>query len=319
MLDFYRGVRDRELALVGVALKVASPTEDDATAAGVAIGAIRRLCEQVGQRPTLRSLGFDERVLDIVAEDAIADAAIRNSPRLPTPAQARSILAVRPGLSIRSIRGGAATAHLICYGAVVSRDASMLGGRTRPLRRSRVRLRPTDRIHRSTAGPLGQAIRLADLRHRAPRAREPPSGPMAGWRTSMACWIAMDARHPDLFHDTPRAEIERAIDELKGRAATATDDELMVGVARIVALVSASGRDAHTGLFPWSPDSKYPVHSLPLRLWLFPDGLRVVDALAPNEDLIGARIDTIADHPVDDVLAALDPMIPVTTTRRSAS
>jgi alcohol dehydrogenase len=92
VLDFYRGIRDRELAMVGVALKVASPTEDDATAAGAAIGAIRRLCAQVGQRPTLRSLGFDERVLDIITEDAIADAAIRNSPRLPKPAEARSIL-----------------------------------------------------------------------------------------------------------------------------------------------------------------------------------------------------------------------------------
>jgi alcohol dehydrogenase len=93
VLDFYRGVRDRELALVGVALRVASPTEDEGTAAGVAIGAIRRLCEEVGQRPRLRTLGFDERALDLVAEDAIVDAAIRNSPRLPTPAQARSILA----------------------------------------------------------------------------------------------------------------------------------------------------------------------------------------------------------------------------------
>lgn len=92
VLDFYRGTRDRELALVGVALRVASPTEDEATAAGVAIGAIRQLCEQVGQRPTLRSLGFDERVLDLVAEDAVADATIRNSPRLPTPHEARSIL-----------------------------------------------------------------------------------------------------------------------------------------------------------------------------------------------------------------------------------
>jgi alcohol dehydrogenase class IV len=92
VLDFYRGTRDRELALVGVALKVASPTEQEATAAGVAIGAIRRLCEQVGQRPTLRSLGFDERVLDVVAEDAIIDAAIRNSPRLPRPTEARAIL-----------------------------------------------------------------------------------------------------------------------------------------------------------------------------------------------------------------------------------
>ena len=92
VLDFYRGIRDRELAMVGVALGVASPTEDDATAAAAAIGAIRRLCAQVDQRPNLRSLGFDEALLDVVAQDAIDDAAIRNSPRLPTLEQARSIL-----------------------------------------------------------------------------------------------------------------------------------------------------------------------------------------------------------------------------------
>jgi alcohol dehydrogenase len=92
VLDFYRGVRDRELAMVGVALRVASPTEDDATAAGVAIGAIRRLCSELDQRPRLRSLGFDEAGLDVVAQDAVDDAAIRNSPRMPSLAEARLIL-----------------------------------------------------------------------------------------------------------------------------------------------------------------------------------------------------------------------------------
>jgi alcohol dehydrogenase len=92
VLDFYRGVRDRELAMVGVALRVASPTEEDATAAGVAIAAIRRLCTELGQRPRLRSLGFDDAGLDVVAQDAVDDAAIRNSPRLPSMTEARSIL-----------------------------------------------------------------------------------------------------------------------------------------------------------------------------------------------------------------------------------
>ena len=93
VLDFYRGSRDRELALVGVALKVASPTEDDATAAGAAIDAVRRLLAELGQRPKLRPLGFDDATLDLVADDAIVDAAIRNSPRMPTLAEARAILA----------------------------------------------------------------------------------------------------------------------------------------------------------------------------------------------------------------------------------
>ena len=95
VLDFYaaeRGLRDHELALVGVSLRVASPALDDAAGAMVAIAAVRTLLAGVGQRPTLRSLGFDEAMLDVVAADAIADPAIRNSPRLPTIDQARAIL-----------------------------------------------------------------------------------------------------------------------------------------------------------------------------------------------------------------------------------
>ena len=93
VLDFYRGVRDRELALVGIALGVATAAESEVSAAGVAIGAVRRLCGTVGQRPRLRSLGFDEVSLAVVAQDALADAAINNSPRRPTTAEAQSLLA----------------------------------------------------------------------------------------------------------------------------------------------------------------------------------------------------------------------------------
>ena len=168
--------------------------------------------------------------------------------------------------------------------------------------------RPDPSSDRGTPAPASPSIAPAS----SPPAGAPSDERVAGWLADLDGLLeAMDERHPDLFHGTPRAEIEGAIDALKRRAATATDDELMVGVAHVVALVSANGgRDAHTGLYPWSPDSRYPVHSLPLRLWLFPDGIHVVDALAPYENLIGARLDTIANHPVDDVLAALGPLIP---------
>ncbi len=87
------GLRDRELALVGVALGAASPTEFAATGAVAAIGAMRGFLGELGLRPMLRSLGFDEALLlDVVAQDAIDDAAINNSPRLPTVAEARAIL-----------------------------------------------------------------------------------------------------------------------------------------------------------------------------------------------------------------------------------
>jgi alcohol dehydrogenase len=95
VLSFYAaepGLRDRELALVGVALRAASATEQEATAAGAAIGQLRQFLRSLGQRPTLRSLGFDDALLDVVAQDAIDDAAIKNSPRLPSLAEARAII-----------------------------------------------------------------------------------------------------------------------------------------------------------------------------------------------------------------------------------
>jgi alcohol dehydrogenase class IV len=95
VLGFYaaaEGLRDRELALVGVALRAASPTEQPATAAGAAIGELRRFLASLGQRHALRSLGFDEAALDVVAQDAIDDAAIRNSPKLPTLDEARALV-----------------------------------------------------------------------------------------------------------------------------------------------------------------------------------------------------------------------------------
>jgi hypothetical protein len=166
-----------------------------------------------------------------------------------------------------------------------------------------------------SAGSVASPSRGAVAESPGPAAptRAPSSSPdrVAGWRSDLDALVpAMEAIHPDLFHDTPKATIERLLDDLGRTADTATDDELMVGLSRAVAMVSAEGRDAHTGLYPWSPDSRYPVSSLPLRLWLFPDGIHVVASLAPYEDLVGVRIVTIAGHPAEEAIRTLDPIIP---------
>jgi alcohol dehydrogenase len=93
VLRFYLGTRDRELALVGIALGVASGAETESTAAGAAIGAIEALLRDVDQRRTLRDLGLDDdAAIAQLTTDTLEDAAIVNSPRLPTAAEAQSIL-----------------------------------------------------------------------------------------------------------------------------------------------------------------------------------------------------------------------------------
>jgi alcohol dehydrogenase len=93
VLRFYLGTRDRELALVGVALGVASGAEPASSAAASAIDALDGQLRDLDQRPTLRRLGLaGDAAIDQVVRDSLDDAAIRNSPRLPSPVEARAIL-----------------------------------------------------------------------------------------------------------------------------------------------------------------------------------------------------------------------------------
>ncbi|MEO5703899.1 MAG: hypothetical protein ABIZ52_02570 [Candidatus Limnocylindrales bacterium] len=130
------------------------------------------------------------------------------------------------------------------------------------------------------------------------------------WRADLAMLVpGMAAIHPDLTHGVSRADLDSAVAALSSTVDTATDDQLMVGVLRIVAMVSAAGCDSHTGAFIWGTGT-YPVESMPLRLWLFEDEVVVVDALPPYETLVGSRIDSIEGQPIADVLAAIDPIVP---------
>jgi len=84
VFETYLGVRDRELALVAVALGAADPRDDRGTAARSGIDAVERLLERVGQRRTLRGQGLGPEVHATIAQDAVEDAAIDNSPVIPS-------------------------------------------------------------------------------------------------------------------------------------------------------------------------------------------------------------------------------------------
>jgi len=93
VFETYLGTRDRELALVGIALGAASPRDEEAAAARAGIDAVRALLERVGQRRTLVELGIARELEAVIVRDAVDDAAIDNSPRLPSAAEVGSILA----------------------------------------------------------------------------------------------------------------------------------------------------------------------------------------------------------------------------------
>ncbi|HEX5013091.1 MAG TPA: iron-containing alcohol dehydrogenase, partial [Candidatus Limnocylindrales bacterium] len=97
VLATYLAVRERELALVGVALGVVGPADRPATAARAAIDGLDALLRRVGQRRTLRELGLAADAQPVVVADAVDDAAIANSPRIPSGDEIAAILAAVSG------------------------------------------------------------------------------------------------------------------------------------------------------------------------------------------------------------------------------
>jgi alcohol dehydrogenase len=97
VLATYLDVRERELALVAVVLSVASPLDPPADAARAAISGLDAFLRRVGQRRTLRELAIGPEVEPSIVTDALEDAAIANSPRLPSAGEVGAILAAIRG------------------------------------------------------------------------------------------------------------------------------------------------------------------------------------------------------------------------------
>jgi alcohol dehydrogenase len=97
VLATYREVRERELGLVAVVMSLASPLDPPAEAASAAIAGVESFLSRVGQRRTLVQLGIGPELEASIIADALDDAAIENSPRIPLAEDIAGILAAVRG------------------------------------------------------------------------------------------------------------------------------------------------------------------------------------------------------------------------------
>jgi hypothetical protein len=118
---------------------------------------------------------------------------------------------------------------------------------------------------------------------------------------------AIEETHPDPWHGVPRAEFVTELEELKEDLGTLSSDGTVVELMRVVALLSREGRDGHQFAIP-AAGAEGEV--LPIRVYEFAEGLFVTAALAANQALVGQRIVAVAGHPTEEVLDALEPLVP---------
>jgi tetratricopeptide (TPR) repeat protein len=110
--------------------------------------------------------------------------------------------------------------------------------------------------------------------------------------------VEMEARHKNLFHTLSREQFEDAIRRLHERIPTLARHQIIVEMARLAAAVG----DGHTNLAP-TRDPKIGFRSLPIKLYLFRDGLYVRAAERGQAELLGAQVVRIGSATPDEAMA----------------
>ena len=139
----------------------------------------------------------------------------------------------------------------------------------------------------------------------------PEPVPLTPWPSAAAVdlsWLVdeLERSHPEPFHAVGRDEFVAALDSLEARLPQLAAEEALVEMMRTWALLSRE-RDGHQFALP-QVATEGPL--LPLRIYEFADGVFVTDAMPPSEGIVGARIVAIDGTPIDEVLAAVEPLVP---------
>jgi hypothetical protein len=144
------------------------------------------------------------------------------------------------------------------------------------------------------------AVAQASVAQAAPAAAavEPAQLSAEQWREDLAFMAAeMKRRHANLYHSVSRERVDAAVADLDARIPRLQRNEIIVGMMRIAAMVG----DGHTRVDP-RKDAKFGFPSLPLKLYLFDDGLFVRAAAPAHAALVGAEVVEIGGVPVAEAI-----------------
>lgn len=108
--------------------------------------------------------------------------------------------------------------------------------------------------------------------------------------------------HVDAFHTISEDDFIAEVDAFKARVPDLADTEIVIEIARIVALVG----DGHTTANIHTPDF---IQRYPLTLSVLDDAVVVVAARESEQAIIGSEIRLIGETPIDIVLDAITPLI----------
>lgn len=108
-------------------------------------------------------------------------------------------------------------------------------------------------------------------------------------------------RHRNAFHRMKREEFEREVKSLHDRIPSIGEDEIIVGMMKIVAMI----KDGHTNVVP---RAYFQSGIYPISFYLFSDGLFVRKAAPEYAEAVGARVVKIGNLGVEEALKLAAPV-----------
>jgi hypothetical protein len=114
------------------------------------------------------------------------------------------------------------------------------------------------------------------------------------------------ARQKDCFLLVPQDRFKSEVMELKRQVPQFSDRQILFNIMRIVASLGV----AHTSVALGSASGTMALHSYPIRMQWFSDGLAVVAAAPEYQEALGSRVLWIGSRTPEQVEAALAPYIP---------
>ena len=111
--------------------------------------------------------------------------------------------------------------------------------------------------------------------------------------------------HPNLYRVNTRSDWESAYQELTGGLDDAAYSEFVVGISKFAALAA----DGHTNFVPfYVPNPGFEIR-LPVRFYVFKDGVYVIAATSGSSEALGGKVVSINGHSIRRVLGGLSTLI----------
>lgn len=129
-----------------------------------------------------------------------------------------------------------------------------------------------------------------------------------GWQADLDYLLAQfEWINPQYQRPGIREQIETAAASLRERIPRLTDIEIAVELQRITALLTTS----HTEVFLHRPPRRFTFPDpLPINLWVFPEGVHIVEAEGGVSGLVGSRVVAVDGVAIEAAMERIAPLVP---------